>query len=62
MRSTRFFAATLLTTAVALTGTATAIEPVVEIGGSTRVIIRGTPELRIFSDRDGGFWLVPDPA
>ena len=62
MRTTRFFTATLLTTAVALTGTAAAVEPVVEVGASTRVIIRGTPELRIFSDRDGGFWLVPDPA
>jgi subtilisin family serine protease len=62
MRFTGFTITALLTTAVALTGTAAAIEPVVEFGGSTRVVIRGTPELRIFSDREGGFWLVPDPA
>ena len=52
----------LLATVLAPTGSAVAAEPGVDAGLSTRVVIRGTPELRIFSDRDGGFWLVPDPS
>ncbi len=61
MRPSWFINSAFLTTAIALTGSAAALEPVEDAGASTRVVIRGTPDLRIFSDRDGGFWLVPDP-
>ena len=34
----------------------------VEAGDPVRVIVRTAPDVRIHEDRDGGFWLVPDPA
>ncbi|MAH66192.1 MAG: hypothetical protein CMJ27_07345 [Phycisphaerae bacterium] len=41
---------------------ASAMAEVVAAGDPVRVILRTAPDVRIHEDRDGGFWLVPDPA